>query len=66
MLLIYDLIKESEPDDVRWEKVEQFKSILAKGGYPVPPERVATTLIENMLESGSLLSPPEQDETRAN
>jgi hypothetical protein len=50
VLDIYDLISKSEPDDVRWEKVEQFKLILTKGAYSVPPEQVATTLIEKMLE----------------
>ena len=50
MLDIYDLISKSEPDDVRWEKVEQFKLILTKGAYPVPPERVAAKPIEKMLE----------------
>jgi len=37
-------------DDVRWEKVEQIKLVLASRTYPVPPERVAEKLVENMLK----------------
>jgi anti-sigma28 factor (negative regulator of flagellin synthesis) len=40
----------SGPDDVRWEKVEHIKRILAGGTYPVPPEQVAAKLIEDILE----------------
>jgi anti-sigma28 factor (negative regulator of flagellin synthesis) len=37
-------------DDVRWEKVEQVKRILANGTYSAPPEKVAAKLIEEILE----------------
>jgi hypothetical protein len=47
---IYDLISKSEPDDVRWEMVKQFKLILTNAAYAVPTERVAARLIEQMLE----------------
>ncbi len=52
MLDIYDLISKSEPDDVRWETIEQVKLILTNGAYPVPPEQVAARLIKQMLERG--------------
>lgn len=39
----------SGPDDVRWEKIEHIKRILADGTYPVPPEQVAAKLIEHLL-----------------
>jgi anti-sigma28 factor (negative regulator of flagellin synthesis) len=50
VLGIYDLISKSEPDDVRWAKVKQFKQVLTNGAYPVWPEQVAARLIEQMLE----------------
>jgi hypothetical protein len=53
VLAIYDLISKSEPDDVRWEKVKQFKLILTTGAYPVAPDQVAARLIDQMLERGS-------------
>jgi anti-sigma28 factor (negative regulator of flagellin synthesis) len=49
VLDIYELISKSESDDVRWEKVKQFKLVLTNGAYPVPPEQVAARLIEEML-----------------
>jgi hypothetical protein len=52
VLDIYDLISKSEPDDVRWEKVKQFKVVLTNGAYPAPPDQVAGRLIEQMLERG--------------
>jgi hypothetical protein len=42
-------ISMSTLDDVRWEKVEQIKLVVTSRTYPVPPERVAEKLIENML-----------------
>jgi Anti-sigma-28 factor, FlgM len=52
VLDIYDLFSKSEPVDVRWEKVKQFKRILTNGAYSVPPEQVAARLIERMVERG--------------
>jgi hypothetical protein len=52
VLDIYGLISKSEPDDVRWEKVKQFKLILTGAAYAVPTEQVAARLIEQMLERG--------------
>jgi hypothetical protein len=52
MLDICDLISKSERHDVRWEKVKQSKLALTNGVYPVPPEQVASRLIEQMLERG--------------
>jgi hypothetical protein len=52
VLDICDLISKSESDDVRWEKVKQFKLVLTNGAYPGPPEQVAARLIEEMLERG--------------
>jgi anti-sigma28 factor (negative regulator of flagellin synthesis) len=40
------------PNDVRWEKVQQIKPNVSGGTYPVPPEQVATKLIEYMLDRG--------------
>jgi anti-sigma28 factor (negative regulator of flagellin synthesis) len=52
VLYIYDLISQSELDNVRWDKVKHFKLILTNGAYPVHPEQVAARLIERMLERG--------------
>ena len=52
VLDIYDLISNSELDDVRWDKVERFKLILTNGAYPVPSAQVAARVIERMLERG--------------
>jgi hypothetical protein len=54
VLDIYDLSSKGEPDDVRWEKVQQFKLILTSGAYPVAAGQVAARLIEEMLESGRI------------
>jgi hypothetical protein len=54
-LSVLDMISKSQPDNVRWEKVKQFKLILTKGTHLVPPEEVAKRLIERMLERGRRL-----------
>jgi anti-sigma28 factor (negative regulator of flagellin synthesis) len=46
------LTTKRELDDVRWEKIEQVKRILANGTYSAPLEQVAAKLIEDMLEPG--------------
>jgi hypothetical protein len=43
-------ISKTGPHDVRWEKVERIRRILAAGTYSVPPKQVAATLLERMLE----------------
>jgi Anti-sigma-28 factor, FlgM len=45
-------ISKSRPDDVRWDKVEHVKQILAGETYPVSPKQIAAKLIEHMLEHG--------------
>jgi anti-sigma28 factor (negative regulator of flagellin synthesis) len=52
VLDIYYSILKREPDDVRWEKVDHVRLILANGTYPVALEQVATKVIEHMFESG--------------
>jgi hypothetical protein len=52
VLDIYDLISKSEPDDVRWEKVKQFRLVRTNAVHPVAAEQVAARLIELMLERG--------------
>jgi anti-sigma28 factor (negative regulator of flagellin synthesis) len=52
VLDIYYSILKSELDDVRWEKVNHVRLILANGTYPVTLEQVATKIIDQMLESG--------------
>jgi anti-sigma28 factor (negative regulator of flagellin synthesis) len=42
-------ISKTGPHDVRWEKVERLRLILAGGTYSVPPKRVAAKLVEQML-----------------
>jgi anti-sigma28 factor (negative regulator of flagellin synthesis) len=64
VLDIYGLISKSEPDDVRWEKVKQFKLVLTNAAYPVPAEQVATRLIEQMLERGRSPSSPEAQQVK--
>jgi anti-sigma28 factor (negative regulator of flagellin synthesis) len=46
------LTTKRELDDVRWEKIDQVKRILANGTYSAPLEQVAAKLIEDMLEPG--------------
>jgi hypothetical protein len=46
----YSILK-SEPDDVRWEKVDRVRLMLANGSYSISPEQVATKVIDQMLES---------------
>jgi anti-sigma28 factor (negative regulator of flagellin synthesis) len=43
-------ISMSTLDDVRWDKVERVKLVLASGTYPIPPERVGEKLVEHMLK----------------
>jgi anti-sigma28 factor (negative regulator of flagellin synthesis) len=52
VLDIHYSIPKSEPDDVRWEKVDHVRLMLANGTYRVSPEQVATKVIDQMLESG--------------
>jgi anti-sigma28 factor (negative regulator of flagellin synthesis) len=52
VLDIYYSILKSEPNDVRWEKVDHVRLMLANGTYPVTLEQVATKIIDQMLESG--------------
>ena len=52
MLNMYPWILKSGPYDVRWEKVEHVKRMLANRMYPVPPKQVAAKIIERMLERG--------------
>jgi hypothetical protein len=47
----YSTLK-SEQDDVRREKVDNVRLMLASGTYRVSPEQVATKVIDQMLESG--------------
>jgi hypothetical protein len=61
---IYDLISKSEPDDVRWEKVKQFKLILTNAAYAVPTEQVAARIIEQNAGARSLPSSPEAQQVR--
>jgi hypothetical protein len=49
---IYRWTLKNGPVEVRWEKVERIKRILAGGTYPVPPKRVAAKLLEHMLDRG--------------
>jgi hypothetical protein len=46
----YSILK-SEPDDVRWEKVDHVSLMLANGTYRISPEQVAMKVIDQMLES---------------
>jgi hypothetical protein len=46
----YYQISQSGSHDVRWEKVERIKRIVAGGTYPVPPKQVAAKLLKQMLE----------------
>jgi anti-sigma28 factor (negative regulator of flagellin synthesis) len=52
VLDIYYSILKSEPRNVRWEKVDHVRLILANGTYPVTLEQVATKIIDQTLESG--------------
>jgi hypothetical protein len=47
----YSILK-SEPDDVRWEKVDHVRLMVACGMYPVTLEQIAAKVIEQMLETG--------------
>jgi Anti-sigma-28 factor, FlgM len=47
----YYQISKTGPHDVRWEKVERLRLILAGGTYSVAPKRVAAKLLERMRES---------------
>jgi hypothetical protein len=49
---IHYAIPTSEPDDVRWEKVDHIRLMLANGTYHVSLEQVAAKVIDQMLESG--------------
>jgi hypothetical protein len=51
VLDIYYSILKSEPNDVRWEKVDHVRLMLANGSYSISPEQVATKVIDQMLES---------------
>jgi hypothetical protein len=50
---IHYAIPTSEPDDVRWEKVDHIRLMLANGTYRVSLEQVAAKVIDQMLESGT-------------
>jgi hypothetical protein len=43
----------SEQDDVRWEKVDNVRLMLASGTYHVCLAEVAAKVIDQMLESGT-------------
>jgi anti-sigma28 factor (negative regulator of flagellin synthesis) len=51
VLDIYYSTLKSEPNDVRWEKVDHVRLMLANGTYRISPEQVATKVIDQMLES---------------
>jgi anti-sigma28 factor (negative regulator of flagellin synthesis) len=46
LLDIHYSILNSEPDDVRWEKLDHVRLMLADGTYRIFPEQVATKVIE--------------------
>jgi hypothetical protein len=52
VLNIYYSILRDEPDDVRWEKVDHVRLMLANGTHHVSLAQVATKIIDQMLESG--------------
>jgi anti-sigma28 factor (negative regulator of flagellin synthesis) len=51
LLDIHYSILKSEPDDVRWEKLDHVRLMLANGTYRISSEQVATNVIDQMLES---------------
>jgi hypothetical protein len=54
VLDLCNFISKAGTDDVRWEKVKQFKLILTNTPYAVPPGQVAARVIDQMLERGRL------------
>ena len=53
MLDLCNFISKAGTDDVRWEKVKQFK-LMTNTAYAVPPGQVAARVIDQMLERGRL------------
>jgi hypothetical protein len=50
---IHYSIPKSEPDEVRWEKVDDVRLMLANGTHHVSLAQVAAKIIDQMLESGT-------------
>lgn len=50
---IHAAIPTSDPDDVRWEKVDHLGLMLANGRYHVSLAQVAAKIIDEMLSSGT-------------
>jgi hypothetical protein len=61
----YDCFTTNVPDDVRWERVERIRQILAGGTYAVPAIRVAAKLLRHMLELDRVDRRWEQSESKS-